>query len=208
MDAIAFMAKKIISLLCYPLNLSLILLFVGILLWRCTTGSRIGFSMTLSGALLLVVMSLPITAFLMTHHLEAKAGEHRDPAELALKGVRYIVVLSYATVTGNVTPADRWGKSILGVMEGVRLWRGIPHGVLALSGGGSPGRQSEAEAMAALPCELGVPRESLVLETQAWDTIDEACIFSRALRVSSYLTFSGLTPPVHIWWCEGRRYGA
>ena len=29
-----------------------------------------------------------------------------------------------------------------------------------------------------------------------------------ALRVSSYLTFSGLTPPVHIWWCEGRRYGA
>jgi len=179
MDAVAFLAKKIISLLFCPLNLSLVLLFAGILLWRFTTRSRTGFGMTLAGALVLLVMSLPITAFLLTYHLESKAGTHRDPSELASKGVRYIVVLSYTTVTGDVTPADRWGKSILGVMEGVRLQRGIPHGLLALSGGGYPGTQSEAQAMAALPRELGIPTENLVLETQAWDTLDEARIFSR-----------------------------
>jgi len=28
------------------------------------------------------------------------------------------------------------------------------------------------------------------------------------LRVSAYLTFSGLNRPVRTWWYEGRRYGA
>lgn len=46
-----------------------------------------------------------------------------------------------------------------------------------LSGGSGPGEQSEAQAMAALPSELGVPRENLLLETRAWDTLDEARIF-------------------------------
>ncbi len=181
MSAMAFLAKKIISVFFYPLGVSLVLLFCGMLLWRRTAKRRLGFGMTLLGTLLLLVMSLPITGFLLTHHLEAKAGDYGNPSELAQKGVRYIVVLAHSTVTGESLAADRWGRSILGVMEGMRLRKGIPNSVLVLSGGSSPGRQSEAEAMAELPCELGVPRESLVLETRAWDTLDEARIFAQVV---------------------------
>jgi uncharacterized SAM-binding protein YcdF (DUF218 family) len=181
MEAIAFSAKKMISLLFVPLNLSLLLIFIGIFLWRWTARSRTGFGMTLAGALLLLVMSLPVTASLLTGHLEAKAGGHRDPSELAAKGVHYIVVLSYTTVTDRATPADRWGKAILGVLEGIRLHRAVPNSVLVLSGGAYPGGQSEAEAMAELPHELGVVKENLILETSAWDTQDEARIFARVV---------------------------
>jgi uncharacterized SAM-binding protein YcdF (DUF218 family) len=181
MEAIAFSAKKIISLLFVPLNLSLLLLFTGILLWRLTARGRTGFCLTLAGALLLLLMSLPVTASLLTSYLEARTGGHRDPSELRAKGVHYIVVLSYTTVTNRATPADRWGKAILGVMEGIRLQREIPDSILVLSGGAYPGGQSEAEAMAELPYQFGVAKERLILETGAWDTQDEARIFARVV---------------------------
>jgi uncharacterized SAM-binding protein YcdF (DUF218 family) len=127
--------------------------------------------------------------------LEVEAGDYGKPSELAQKGVRYIVVLAGRSVTGDSSPADRWGCTIPRVMEGVRLRSGIPHSMLILSGGSSPGTQSQAEAMAALPIQLGVPKKFLMLETRAWDTMDEANLFAQVVGKGP---FALVTSAIHM----------
>jgi len=147
------------------------------------------------GSIWLLVMSFPITGFLLMRPLEVEAGDYGKPSELAQKGVRYVVVLGGETVTGDSSPADRWRCTIPRVMEGVRLRNGIPGSILILSGGSSPGSQSQAEAMAALPRQLGVPKQFLILETRAWDTMDEANLFA---RVVSKGPFALVTSAIHM----------
>jgi uncharacterized SAM-binding protein YcdF (DUF218 family) len=195
MDAAAFLAKKLVSTFCYPLGLSLLFLFGGVWLWRRKPKSRSGFFVILVGLTLLMVMSFPITGFLLTVPLEKRAGAYVNPSDLAKKGVLYIVVLGAGPVIGGTPPAESWGGALLRLMEAVRLWRQIPKAQLVLSGGGYPGKDSEAEAMAQLPIELGVPKKSLVLDTRAWDTMDEAV---RLARVVGNKPFALVTSAVHM----------
>ena len=195
MNTIGFLAKKAISTFCYPIGLSLLLIFAGILLRSVGRKPRFGGLLVLSGALLLLVMSFPITGFLMVRSLEIQAGPYADPAALNKKGVRYIVVLAAEAVTSERTPADRMGPTLFRLMEGIRLWRKMPGAILAISGGSSPTLKSEPDAMAELPVSLGVPRESLVLETKAWDTEDEAKLFGKLVGKEP---FALVTEAAHI----------
>jgi len=181
MNEIGFVVKKIVSAFCYPLGFSLVIMCLGIVLWRRKPGSRWGFALTVAGLILLVVMSLPITGYLLMRPLEDQAGTYANPEDLGWQGVKYVVVLGAAIATSDVPPADRFGKGILRVMEGIRLWKEIPGSRLVLSGGSVPGRHSQKEAMAELPEQLGVPREALVVETRAMDTADEARLFAQLL---------------------------
>jgi uncharacterized SAM-binding protein YcdF (DUF218 family) len=178
MVAFGFLAKKFISCFLYPLGFSILVCFLGALIWRRRPAGRLGPFLMVFGMLWLLVTSFPITGYLLVHPLEAEAGDYADPKDLAQRGVRHIVVLANATVTADSTPADRWDQGLFRLMEGVRLWKGMPNAVLVLSGGSYPGRQSSAEAMAVLPEQMGVPRKALVLETRAWDTMDEARLFA------------------------------
>lgn len=195
MQAVCFFAKKIVSTVCYPLGLSLVLLFTGIILWRVQSRSRFGFALTFTGAVLLLVMSFPITGFVLSAALERQAGPYMDPAELTRRGVKFIVVLGAELVTTERTPADRLGNSLFRVMEGVRLWKGTQGGVLVLSGGSMPCLRSQADAMAGLPLELGIHRDAMILETRAWDTEDEARILSRLVGQEP---FALVTSALHI----------
>jgi len=179
MQTIGFLAKKFISLFLYPLGISLVLLFAGIIMQGRHGRARRGLLLVLIAAVWLLLLSLPLTAYLLMHALETEAGPYADPRILQQEGVRYIVVLSASWVTGDLSPADRQGNTIFRVLEGVRLWKNLPESKLVLSGGSMPGRASQAEAMIAFPVELGVPREALVVDTGAWDTEDEARIFGK-----------------------------
>jgi uncharacterized SAM-binding protein YcdF (DUF218 family) len=170
-----------VSALCYPLGFSLFLLFAGIIVARARSTSRAGWLLVVVGSVWLLVMSLPITGYLLMRPLELSAGPYADPSELSRRGVRYIVVLGGSRVINDMTPADRWGPSLGRVIEGIRLWKNIPNSRLILSAGGAPAATSDAHAMAALPIQLGVPREALVLETRAWDTADEADLLHTTL---------------------------
>lgn len=178
MDTIGFFMKKLVSAFCYPLGLVLVLLIVGQIFLFFRKRLLTAKGLIAVGTLLLLVASFPITAFLVMNHLEARAGGYADPVKLKREGVRFIVVLAGALVTDTQTPADRWGYSILRVMEGVRLCRQIPDSRLVLSGGSFPGKSSQAPAMEVLPMSLGIPRSALILETRAWDTDDEARFFT------------------------------
>lgn len=181
MVTFGFLAKKFISCFLYPLGFSILLSFIGALVWRRRRTSSLGPFLMVFGMLWLLVMSFPITGYLLRHPLEVEAGPYADPRVLAQKGVRYIVVLGASTVTSDTDSVDRWEEGLFRLLEGVKLWRGIPGSTLMLSGGSSPGRNSEAEAMAVLPEQFGVPRKALLLETRAWDTLDEAGIFKETV---------------------------
>jgi uncharacterized SAM-binding protein YcdF (DUF218 family) len=64
------------------------------------------------------------------------------------------------------------------VTEGIRLAKEIHDCKLVLSGPTIAGRHSNEKAMSRLPLEIGIPRESLILNTTALDTDDEARLFS------------------------------
>jgi uncharacterized SAM-binding protein YcdF (DUF218 family) len=65
-------------------------------------------------------------------------------------------------------------ESIARLVEGVRVSRVLNGCKLVLSGGPEIGGSSPAQAMAQLAQDLGVSRQSMILETQSRDTEDEA----------------------------------
>jgi uncharacterized SAM-binding protein YcdF (DUF218 family) len=197
MSAIGFLIKKAISAALHPLGLAIALLVAGVVLWYRRPEGRRGQIVVIMAVLWLFVLSLPITGFILTRSLEMEAGDYVNPSELVSKGVEYVAVLGATIATDGLSPADTWQEEgILRLMEAIRIWQGLPNSKLILSGGSLPGRQSNAGAMAVLPIQLGVPRESLVLETQAADTIDEAHFFRNTVGMAK--PFALVTSAVHM----------
>jgi uncharacterized SAM-binding protein YcdF (DUF218 family) len=176
MDWALFVSKKIISAVFYPVGTALLFWMTGLAFWLFKPRSRSGFMLVGLGGLWLFIMSMPATGFFLLRSLETHAGPYADAQVLARKHTRFVVVLGGDVRSGELTTADRLVcTSLARVMEGIRLWRGIPGSKLILSGGRySPTVMSSAEAMAALARELGVPSEALILESQSRDTREEA----------------------------------
>lgn len=176
MDFFLFTLKKIVSAFFYPLQLAGILWLIGVIVWIKRPRSRKGLALVAASGIWLLVMSSPLASFLIVKPLENMAGPYAEPAGLAGKGVEYIVVLGGDIRFGNLTPADRVANSsLVRVMEGIRLWKGIPGSRLVLSGGSeSAGVMTSAEAMSLLALQLGVPKDAIVLEDRSLDTEEEA----------------------------------
>jgi uncharacterized SAM-binding protein YcdF (DUF218 family) len=176
MDWLLFVAKKCVSALLYPLGLTLALWAVGIMLWIRNRGSRTGFVLILSGGTILLAASSPFVSNTLMKPLELKAGPYADPAALQQKGVHFIVVLGGDLRAGDLTPADRVAySSLVRCMEALRLWKRLSGSKLILSGGSvSSKKMATAAGMALLAQDLGVPQQDIILETQSWDTADEA----------------------------------
>jgi len=188
MDFALFLAKKTISTFLSPLGLSLMLWLAGLVLWLRKPGSRPAIVLVAIGGLWVLAMSLPTTAHHVLRPLEVSAGGYAEPAELSRKGVKFIVVLGGDGRVGKLTPADRVAySSLVRLMEGIRLWKGVPGAKLVLSGGRLSSKAVPVgEAMAVLAKELGVPPDALVLETQSWDTDDEARLLKPVLGETAF----------------------
>ncbi|MGO9569877.1 MAG: YdcF family protein [Desulfomonilaceae bacterium] len=178
-----FVAKSLIGSTLNPICISLLLCLTGATLWILRPRRHIGFVLVLSSSLLLLVMSLPLTGSLLLSSLELKAGEYAEPGELSRSGVKWIVVLGGDLRGGELSPADRVAcSSLVRVMEGIRLWKGMPDSKLVLSGGTFSSRKMPTGlGMALLARELGVPQDAIVLESRSWDTDDEARLLKRVL---------------------------
>ena len=196
-DGIGFVLKKVVSRLCFPLGLSLLLTLAGLLVWRAGRrrnqgelheegrygpGRGLGWGLVLAGWLVLLVCSLPLTAWLLLEPIERQAGDYADPAQLASAGVSRVVVLGGGVHQGSRTMFDRLKSGTAQrVFEGVRLWRALPGAQLVLSGGSYEPGAGEARAMAALARELGVPESALSLEVESWDTGEQAVMLKPML---------------------------
>lgn len=198
MSWILFLAKKILSVFLYPLGLSLSLWTVGMICWIRNRGSRASFVLMLCGGLILLAASSPLLSGKLVRSLELKAGPYADPGELQKKGVKFIVVLGGDLRAGDLTPADRAAcSSLVRCMEGVRLLKRLPSAKLVLSGGTlSSQKMSSAQGMALVAQDLGVPREATILETESWDTADEAEFLKPVLGKNP---FALVTSASHMW---------
>jgi uncharacterized SAM-binding protein YcdF (DUF218 family) len=182
MDAMAFIARLIVSHSLYPLGITLWLGFLGVYLWKRNPRSRTGPFLISTGLLLLLVFSLPITGWLLLWGLESKAGPYASPQELEDKGIKNIVVLSGSRRTGPRPVTDRLNcASVARTLEGLRLWKKKPEASLHLSGGSMLKKNSVAQAMADFSRFSGVPDNALVLEAESWNTEDQAELLKERL---------------------------
>jgi uncharacterized SAM-binding protein YcdF (DUF218 family) len=183
MDLALFIAKKLVTLLFYPLGTSLLFLLSGLFICFVRPRSRTGLLLMSIGTLWLVIMSCPVTGMVLLERLENHAGSYAVPEELTRKHVKYIVVLGGDMRTGDLTPADRVAcSSLVRVLEGIRLWKGIPGARLVLSGGSpSPRLMTSGHAMASLAVQQGVAASSILVESQSLDTGDEARLLKAVL---------------------------
>lgn len=187
MAAVWFVVKKIIARALFPLGQVLVLWLAGAIIWLRHPRSRLGPVLLLLAGLLLLFYAMPVTGGFLLHRLEAQNWHYAQPAQLKEQGVAYIVVLSGSLRGGELSKYDRLGySSTLRLMEGVRLWRGLPAGKLVLSGGSFLYKITAARAMADLALELGVPRESIVIEQGSWDTDDQAKALAKLLGAKPF----------------------
>ncbi len=179
MEALAYFAKKTISVVFDPVGTSLVLFMAALVCLHRKNGRRVSVVLVGLGIVWLCVTSLPVVGRAMLHPLESRAGGYADPVDLRRRGVTHIVVLGADAVSPELSPADRQGAGIHNIMEGIRLWKELPESRLVISAGSSPDFACDVEAVAALPLQLGVYRRSLIIDNSAWDTEAEARRFSR-----------------------------
>jgi uncharacterized SAM-binding protein YcdF (DUF218 family) len=190
MDFVGFVLKKLVSAMVQPVGISFVLVVTGLIIWKLKHWSRAGAFLIVAGSAFLLVLSLPITSYLLLYSLEAQAGSYQDPDFLKSNGVQYIVVLGGVGSTDELTPADKSGDSIYRVLEGVRLWHGVPGSRLVLSGMAHPVSGNNLESMKSFPMYLGVESDALTIYANAWDTEDEAEFVSAFLGDSTFALVS------------------
>ncbi|PTN35619.1 ElyC/SanA/YdcF family protein [Desulfonatronum sp. SC1] len=167
-----FLLKIIIGLLCMPLSVAGLLLFVGLaLLW-------LGKSRKLAGTVLLLgtMTAIGFASSPVADRLLIPLERRHDPVTSVrdLADIRFVVVLGGGhrsdprlTATMQLTDA-----SLARLVEGIRLHRQLPRSVLVVSGGAVFDAVSHAQVMAGAAGDLGESGPRVLLD-QARDTAEE-----------------------------------
>ncbi len=178
-----FVLKKIISAFLYPLPLSLLLSFLGLYLLWFTTKQKAGkivvsvglailtlFSYHFVAAKLLIPLERQYDVFDMSDYVSSAVPNTGNEA-----AIKFVVVLGGGQAIDPGLPllSQMNAAPVVRLMEGIRIYRKLPGSRLLLSGGGGF-LVSEAEVMARVAIEIGVPEKDIILETKSRDTRDEA----------------------------------
>ncbi len=175
MAAFWYVLKKIVARFLFPVGQVIVLWLAGAIIWLRWPKRRLGPVLLLLSGLLLLFYAMPVTGGFLLHSLEKRNWHYAQPAKLQARGVRTLVVLSGSQRGGKLTVGDRLSSDTLRrVLEGVRLWRGIPDSRLVLSGGSFIHKTAIGGAMAELAWDLGVPAKKILVEADSWDTDEQA----------------------------------
>ncbi len=92
--------------------------------------------------------------------------------------IKFVVVLGGGHVSDPELPlVSHLNKgSLVRLIEGIRIYRKYPGAKLLLSGGSIFDPVPEAEVMARVAGEIGVPERDIILESKSKDTRDEAML--------------------------------
>lgn len=166
-----FVARKIAGELLSPLSIVLLLAVLGLALLWLGRRERLGKLVLTAAILLLVTLGY---GWLGGPALSALEREHA-PLTAMPSGMKWIVVLGGGSRTDPLFPlyARLSEPTLARLVEGVRLQRHLPGAKLVVSGAAMHG-PSDAETMAALATELGVPPGAIVLDKLSVDTESQA----------------------------------
>ena len=200
-----FIVKKVISLLLFPAGMVTSLWLLGSLVWGVRRHSPWGPRILWLAGFMLFVFSWPPVGWLLLNSLEDQNPIYARPSELLQQGVSNIVVLSAGFSPGPGMPWDKLNApSIKRTLEGVRLWKRMPGSRLILMGGDFySANENCAISMGQLALRMGVPQESMKLETDSWDTADQAASMVEELKQHPFaLVTSASHMPRALWLFE------
>jgi uncharacterized SAM-binding protein YcdF (DUF218 family) len=169
-----FLLKKIVAPLFLPMTLILGILLLGLFLIMLTRKRKTGKIFVFIGILSLGMLSYHAVSDKLLQPLE-----YRYPSLLSvenIQNIKWIVVLGGGHVSDPKLPANSQlsRASLVRLVEGIRLYRGIPKSKLILSGGKPFERTAEAKIMAEVAVAIGVKGQDLILEELSKDTEEEA----------------------------------
>lgn len=170
--AMTFFAKKTIGWLCMPLSVAGLLLLFGLaLLWVGKRRNWAGLLLMLG----MVAALAPAVSPVADRLLDPLEGQYEPVTDYqVLEGVRHVVVLGGGHRSDSRLPATMQlsDASLFRLIEGVRLRRQIPDGILVFTGGAIFDARTHARVMADAAGNLG-EGEPMVLLDQPRDTAEE-----------------------------------
>ncbi len=189
-----FLLKKIVASFLYPVSLGLEILILGLFFLWATKSLRRGKILVTLGTVFLLLFSLPpISSRLLT------PLERRYPALLHPETVywgqtnqtspRWIVVLGGGHVSDPRLPANSQitEAALARLVEGVRLYKALPGSKLLLSGGRVFDPVPESRLMARIAVVLGVEPQDIRLESDSWDTAQEAKYIAKMIGKGKFI---------------------
>ena len=179
-----FILKKIISCFLYPLPLSLWISFLGLYLLWFTTKQKTGKILVSAGLIILTFFSCSVIANKLLQPLEKKYDSFEMKGSSSVSKIEDESAIKYVVVLGGGHTSDpelplisQIGRnSLVRLMEGIRIYRKYPGVKLILSGGRVFDPVPEADTMARVAMEIGVPENDIILESKSKDTKDQAKI--------------------------------
>lgn len=166
--------KKLAGAALMPLSVIMLLLVVGTVLLWFGRAHRTARMLVTSGLAALLAMSYGFPFERISAALEQGYPALHDARDVA--GTRWVVVLGGGMRPDETLPlSSRLGEDMLyRLNEGIRLHRAIPGSRLIICGGPLLGSGSAAQAAYELARALGLSPESMEVEENARDTIEEA----------------------------------
>ncbi|WP_233579616.1 YdcF family protein [Legionella septentrionalis] len=184
-----------------PFFLVIFLLTVSWILFLRQANRRAGILLTIALASLLL-LSTGIIPELLTRKLE----DQYPVVTKINKDIHWIVVLSGGQAQfakADVAINQIYTASLRRLIEGVRLYRQLPHAKLLLSGGEFAGELAEAQQLDLLAAWLQIPEDNRVLETASTNTASQAEKIRQWVRDEPfYLVTSALHMPRAIALCR------
>jgi len=169
------------------MTLVLGILLLGLILLSLTRRRKAGKIFVLIGIIFLGMLSYDGVSDRLLRPLE-----YQYPPLLSLENiqnVKWIVVLggghtsdSKLPITSQVSEA-----SLIRLVEGIRLYRGVPKSKLILSGGRPFEKISNAQVLADVAIGIGVKKQDLILEDISKDTEDEARLIQEIVSQEQFV---------------------
>jgi uncharacterized SAM-binding protein YcdF (DUF218 family) len=189
-----FVMKKIVSLFFYPVGLCLTILILGLFCLWATRRQSLGKVLATLGTVLLFLCSTSLISSWLVVPLEGRYPALLHPETISWghqssTSAKWIVVLGGGHVSDPRLPANsQIHAAALGrLVEGVRLHKVIPGSKLLLSGGAVFDPVPEAEVMARVAEDLGVKPQDIRLESDSWDTAEEAEIIATMIGREKFI---------------------
>lgn len=163
--------RKILAGCLDPIVLIFVILLVAFILLLCHL-HRTGLVLMAVGLLGLLVLSLPF----VPNHLLSALERRYSPVATPKPDVRWVLVLGAGMVYDKRLPADMQlnAASTLRLVDGVRLYKQLPHAKLVLSGGKTIDEKLETTFRRDVARMLSVPDSALVTMPSALNTQQEA----------------------------------
>jgi uncharacterized SAM-binding protein YcdF (DUF218 family) len=176
-----FLLKKIVAPLFFPMTLILGILILGLFLLLLTRRQKTGKIFVLIGIIFLGMLSYNAISDGLLRPLE-----YQYPPLLSLENiqnVKWIVVLGGGHTSDPKLPitSQLSEASLVRLVEGIRIHRGLPTSRLILSGGSPFEKTAEAKIMAEVAVAIGVKNQDLILEELSKDTEEEARLIQQAV---------------------------